>query len=99
VFESDLRWPSRIVAIASTPHGHILVQARIENTFPLQMAEVVWGDGSQTYRKTIPLTETRPFSDFQFSTEVEAANWKWARFAVWDVASNGAFINPVWRAQ
>ena len=87
------------VTIVSAPHGRIAVHARIENTFPLQMAEIVWGDGSQTYHKTIPLTETRSFSDFQFSAEVEAANWKWARFAVWDVAANGAFINPVWRAQ
>ena len=24
------------------------------------MAEIVWGDGSETHRKTIPLTETLP---------------------------------------
>jgi hypothetical protein len=28
---------------------------------------------------------------------VKAPGWKWARIAVWDVAANGAFTNPVWR--
>src|SRR4051794_28508180 len=27
----------------------------------------------------------------------EAKNWEWARMAVWDVAGNGAFVNPVRR--
>jgi hypothetical protein len=85
------------VKIAAAPLGRISVHARIKNTFPLQMAEVVWGDESQTHSKIIPLTETHEFGDLQFSTEVDAGNWKWARFAVWDVAANGAFVNPVWR--
>jgi hypothetical protein len=70
------------------------VHARIRHTFPLEMAEVVWGDGAGTHRKIVPLTETHAFGDFSFSTEVDAANWKWARFAVWDVAADGAFTNP-----
>jgi hypothetical protein len=77
--------------------GRFTVHARITHTFPLQMAEVVWGDGSKTYRKEIPLTETHSFGDFPFSAEVEGGHWKWARFAVWDVAADGAFVNPVWR--
>jgi hypothetical protein len=77
--------------------GRIVVKARIQHTLPLEMAEIVWGDGSETHRKTIPLTETRPFGDFSFSAEADAGNWKWARFAVWDVAADGAFVNPVWR--
>jgi hypothetical protein len=63
------------------------------------MAEVVWGDSSKTYRKTISFTDTHPFGDFPFFTEVDAGNWKWARFAVWDVAADGAFIKPAWRAK
>ena len=50
-----------------------------ERVIPLEMAEIVWGDGAQTYRKIIPLTETRPFGAFQFSAEAEGGNWKWAR--------------------
>jgi hypothetical protein len=79
--------------------GKIVVNARIQHTFPLEMAEIVWGDGAQTYRKIIPLTETHPFGDFSFSAEAEGGSWKWARFAVWDVAADGAFVNPIWRAK
>jgi hypothetical protein len=61
------------------------------------MAEIVWGNGSETHRKTVPLTETRPYGEFIFSAEADAGSWKWARFAVWDVAADGAFVNPVWR--
>ena len=75
-----------------------MVAATIRNNFPLQMAEIVWGDGKETYRKTFPLTDTGPFDTVTFTGEADAKNWKWARFAVWDVAANGAFVNPVWRS-
>jgi len=87
------------VAITVGAGGSIVVKARIRHSFPLEMAEIVWGDGSETYRKTIPLTETHPFGDFSFAAEAQGGNWKWARFAVWDVAADGAFVNPVWRAR
>jgi hypothetical protein len=85
------------VRIAEEKGGRIAVQARILHTFPLQMAEIVWGDGQQTYRKTIPLSDTHPFGDFTFRGNAEGDNWTWARLAVWDVAGNGAFVNPVRR--
>jgi hypothetical protein len=69
----------------------------VDYTFPLRMAEIVWGDGSATHRKTIPLDETREFGHTTFRWTVETNNWKWARLAVWDVAGNGAFTNPIWR--
>jgi hypothetical protein len=75
----------------------VMVQARIRNNFPLQMAEIVWGDGAGTYRKTFPLTQSTPFGTINFKGEADAKNWKWARFAVWDIAANGAFVNPIWR--
>ena len=37
----------------------ILVRARIQHTFPLETAEIVWGDGAETFRKIVPLNETR----------------------------------------
>jgi hypothetical protein len=86
------------VSIAGTAPGRIRVRARIRHTFPLEMAEIVWGAGNETHRKTIPLTETLPYGDFWFADEAESPNWEWARFAVWDVAANGAFVNPVWAA-
>jgi hypothetical protein len=69
----------------------------VDYTFPLRMAEIVWGDGSATHRKIIPLEETREFGHSTFQWTAEAKNWKWARFAVWDVAGDCAFTNPIWR--
>ena len=84
--------------IAAEANGRIAVETRIRHTFPLEMAEIVWGDGKQVYRKTIPLTETHPFGDFTFWGNADGGDWTWARLAVWDAAGNGAFLNPVWRA-
>ena len=66
-------------------------------TFPLRMAEIVWGDGSQTHRQAFPLDTTREFGSGDFDWSVDAPNWKWARLAVWDIAGNGAFTNPTWK--
>ncbi|HZT31715.1 MAG TPA: hypothetical protein VFA33_17645 [Bryobacteraceae bacterium] len=86
------------VSIRDAGGGRIAVHARIVHTFPLEMAEIVWGNGSETRRKAIPLTSTHPFGDFSFSAEADAGDWKWARFAVCDVAAGGAFVNPAWRS-
>jgi hypothetical protein len=36
-------------------------------TFPLRMAEIVWGDGQETHRQTIPLTDTKEFDQRDFT--------------------------------
>ena len=77
--------------------GKIAIDAKAQNTYPLEMAEVVWGDGSDTSRKIIPLAGNHEFSESSFRWSVDAKDWKWARLAIWDVAGNGAFTNPVWR--
>jgi hypothetical protein len=63
----------------------------------LRFAEIVWGDGKATQRQTIPLDTTREFGSSTFTWKARADGWKWARLAVWDIAGNGAFVNPVWR--
>jgi len=75
----------------------IAAQATVDHTFPLRMAEIVWGDGSETHRAIFPLETTREFGHTKFRWTADAKNWKWARLAVWDVAGDGAFTNPVWR--
>lgn len=75
----------------------IRASVTVDYTFPLRLAEIVWGDGTATHRKTIPLEATREFGHAAFQWTAEAKNWKWARLAVWDVAGDGAFTNPVWR--
>ena len=78
--------------------GSIRVKARISSTFPLRIAEVVWGDGVNTHRQVIDLQSTPAFDDHEYSWLLNTPHgWSWARFAVWDVAGDGAFTNPVWR--
>jgi hypothetical protein len=84
-------------SIAGGPSGEIVARTVVRHTFPLELAEVVWGDGSETNRKIFPLADTAEFQRSEFKWSVPAGNWKWARLAVWDIAGNGAFINPVWR--
>jgi hypothetical protein len=83
----------------SGTEGAVTATVTIDHTFPLRMAEIVWGDGSATHRKIIPLDQTREFGHTTFEWTAEAKNWKWARLAVWDVAGDGAFTNPVWRSE
>jgi hypothetical protein len=74
----------------------VTAHASVAYTFPLVMAEIVWGDGAQTHRKVIPFEKTHEFGTLDFNASVDAPGWKWARFAVWDIAGDGAFVNPVW---
>ena len=66
-------------------------------TFPLRMAEIVWGDGRETHRQTISLADTKEFDQHEFTWQVQAPEWKWARLSLWDIAGNGAFTTPIWR--
>jgi hypothetical protein len=84
------------VELAGGRQDQIVARAEVTWTFPLQFAEVVWGDGGATRRQLFPLETTRECGRATFEWKLTAPGWKWARLAVWDVAGNGAFINPVW---
>ena len=82
----------------SDESGDVLkVSAEVNWTFPLRMAEVVWGDGKETHHEVIALDSTHGFGTQNFSWQAKAPQWTWARVAVWDVAGDGAFTNPTWR--
>lgn len=68
------------------------VKARVRWTFPLAYAVVV-ADGKAV---TLPLDKTGVFGDERFEWPVDLASAKWARLEVWDIAGNGAFMNPVY---
>ena len=85
------------VRITAGPSGQIHVAAKITHTFPLEMAEVIFGDGITVQRHMLPILKTTQFTTEDFSLTIPGKQWKWARFAVWDVAGNGAMISPVWR--
>jgi len=85
------------VEISPKNADEIEVEADVAWTFPLERAEIVWGDGETTFTETVSLTETRAHGEQSFRWKIPAKGWKWARLAVWDVATNGAFVNPTRR--
>jgi hypothetical protein len=72
------------------------VTADAEWTFPLEFAEVVWGDGKKIDRQIIRATDLGAFGTKHFSIPFDATGKSWVRFAIWDSAGNGAFVQPVW---
>jgi hypothetical protein len=83
-------------SIRETQTGKLHAAADVRHTLPLQFAEVVWGDGEKTHRQSYSLETTRAFANKRIEFEVDAPGWRWARLAVWDIAGDGAFANPVW---
>lgn len=68
--------------------------AKVEWTFPLEFVELVWGDGQKTGRQVLPTTELGAFGTKTFRIEFDSSDKKWVRFAAWDSAGNGAFVQP-----
>ncbi len=71
------------------------IEADVEWTFPLDLVEVVWGDGTTSNRQIISATDLPPNGTHHFSIPFDAAGKKWVRFAAWDSAGNGALVQPV----
>ena len=71
------------------------ISADVEWTFPLDFVEVVWGDGQKTDRQIVSSTDLPAFGKKHFQVPFNAAGKKWVRFAAWDVATNGAFVQPI----
>ena len=71
------------------------ITADVEWTFPLDFVEVVWGDGKKTDRQIISTTDLPAFGKKRFQIPFNAAGKKWVRFAAWDVATNGAIVQPI----
>lgn len=74
----------------------LMLEAQLEWTFPLAYAEVVSGDGKEVFRQRIELTDTEAFGTRKLKVPVVLQGRKWVRFEVWDIATNGAFTQPVW---
>jgi hypothetical protein len=71
------------------------ITAEVAWTFPLEFVEVVWGDGETTGRQIIPTTDLPPFGRKRFEIPFDATGKRWVRFAAWDVATNGALVQPI----
>jgi hypothetical protein len=72
------------------------IVADVDWAFPWEFVEVVWGDGKTVDRQIIRATDLAPMGSKHFSIPFDATGKKWVRFAVWDSAVNGAFVQPVW---
>jgi hypothetical protein len=81
-------------AVQGTGNQRTIV-ADVEWTFPLDFVEIVWGDGRTTDRQIVSATDLPAFGRKRFEIPFDAAGKKWVRFAVWDVATNGAFVQPI----
>jgi len=71
------------------------INVDVEWTYPLNFVEVVWGDGKKTDRQIISTTDLPAFGKKRFQIPFDATGKKWVRFAAWDVATNGAFVQPI----
>ena len=72
------------------------ITADVDWTFPLNFVEVVWSDGKKVDRQVISATDSAPFGTRHFAIPFDATGKAWVRFAVWDSAGDGAFVQPVW---
>jgi hypothetical protein len=72
------------------------ISADLEWTFPMEFVEVVWGDGQKVDRQVIRATDLPPNGSKKFSIPFDATGKVWVRFAAWDSAGNGAFVQPQW---
>jgi len=68
-------------------------------TFPLAFAEVISGDGRQVQRHRIDLSDMGSFGTASLTEKVDLAGARWVRLEVWDIATSGAFTQPVWLEQ
>ncbi|HEV3120460.1 MAG TPA: hypothetical protein VGY53_01090, partial [Isosphaeraceae bacterium] len=72
------------------------VHARLEWTFPLKFVEVISGNGKRVFHHRIDLEDTEPFGHRTISVKLDLSGCTWVRLEAWDVATDGAFTQPVW---
>ena len=82
--------------VAAIPDGNTAkVRLDLRWTFPLSFAEIIMGNGKAVSRRRIGLSNVGSFGQQTFEFEVDVAGQRWLRVEVWDVATNGAFTQPV----
>jgi hypothetical protein len=82
--------------LSVTQGSTVDISADVEWTFPLNIVELVWGDGKEVNRMVLPAVDTPLFGQRQFKFTKDLAGQRWIRLAIWDVAGNGAFTQPVY---
>ena len=72
------------------------VRLDLKWTFPLTRAEIIIGDGHEIKRQTVDLSTTEAFGEKSLQVDVDVTGGRWLRVEVWDIATNGAFTQPVY---
>jgi hypothetical protein len=88
--------PVRGESLESAGDNTAQVSFKLRWTFPLAYAEMVTGDGTATKRHRVDLSHTSSFGQENFKVPVEITGQKWLRLEVWDIATDGAFSQPIW---
>jgi hypothetical protein len=65
-------------------------------TFPLRFVELISGDGSHVFREQVDCSDTGPFGKRTIRITPDLSGRKWLRVEAWDVATNGAYTQPIW---
>ncbi len=82
--------------VQTDPSGQVRIHLDLSWTMPLQFAEIISGDGSQVFRRKVPLDSTQAFGKQSFDITETMKGRKWVRAEVWDAAASGAFTQTVW---
>ena len=78
------------------PNEPAEVRFRLSWTYPLRYVEFVSGDGTQVFRDRIDLADTGAFEERSLTHKLDLTGRKWIRLEAWDIATDGAFTQPVW---
>ncbi len=93
-FTVDGRRSGQTLTVADGKTARIRLD--VEWTFPLAYADVISGDGRGTRRVRVDLSRTGSFGKDALDINADLAGQRWVRVEVWDIATNGAFTQPVW---
>jgi len=70
--------------------------ADVEWTYPPAFMEIVMGDGRKVVKRRVSLRDLTAFGSKHIAQTVDTSGMAWIRMSIWDVATNGAFVQPVW---
>jgi hypothetical protein len=71
------------------------VTGDVEWTFPLDFVEVVWVMASAPVGRSSRRPRCPASGQRHFEIPFDATGKKWVRFAAWDIAGNGALVQPI----
>ena len=76
--------------------GTRTLAADVEWTYPPAFMEIVMGDGKKVTKQRISLRDLPAFGSKHIAQTVNTTGMAWVRMSIWDVATNGALVQPVW---